>query len=75
MYLKASASQLALNLSSNSNHFAKIRFLTDLQAELREKTTIRATLVDIQSVMLLHINIMEKRIEHAKTLVKIQIFE
>ena len=51
--------------------FQKTRFLTNLQEELlQEETRIRETLIDIQSMILPHMDTMQKRIDHARTLVK-----
>lgn len=52
-------------------HFRKSRFLRDLEVEfLREEAKIRATLIDIQGMILHHMDIMQKRMDHARTLVK-----
>ena len=45
--------------------------MTNLQIELlREEARIRTTLIDIQGMMLPHMEIMQKRMDHARTLVK-----
>lgn len=68
--LKASAHRLSLDPSTSPTHFVKIRYLTDLQAKLlREEARIRATLVDIQSLIIPNMNVMHKHIVHAKKLI------
>ena len=58
------------NLSYSSAHYTKIRFLTNMQAKLlREEAKIRATLVDIQGMILPNMDALQKHITHAKTLI------
>ena len=69
--LKASAHQLSLDPRYSSTHYTKIRFLTNMQEELlREEARIRATLllVEIQGMILLNRDALDKHIAHAKTL-------
>ena len=59
MDLKDSVNQLLLHPISSSNHFAKTRFLIDLLVELlREGARIRAILLNIQSMILPHMDTM-----------------
>lgn len=69
--MKESASQLALNLSASSSHLAKVKYLTDLQAKLvREEGRTRECLMDIQRKLNPHMDTIQARIAHAKTLVQ-----
>lgn len=69
--MKASAQQLSLDPNCSSTHLIKIRFLTDLQAELlREEARIRATLTDIHDMILPNMDTLQNHIVHAKTLVR-----
>lgn len=51
--MKKSSHQLPLDPSYTFAHYSKIRFLTNLQAKLlKEEARIRATLVEIQGMIL-----------------------
>jgi hypothetical protein len=68
--LKVSADLLSLDLSYSSADYLKIKFLTNFQAELlREEAKTRATLVDIQDMILPNMDALPKHIAHAKTLI------
>ena len=61
---------MALDSSTSSALYAKIMYLTNLQVELlREEGRIRASLSNIQSKIIPHMDVMQKHIAHAKTLI------
>lgn len=61
---------MSLDPSYSSTHYTKIKFLTNIQAELlREEARIRATLVDTQGMILSNMDTLQKHIQHAKTLI------
>ena len=67
--LKASAQQLQLDPSSSSAHFKKIRFLSDMQAELLREVRIHSALIDIENMILPIMDAMQKHIVYSKTLI------
>ena len=71
MDMQSSASKMKMDPSSSSCHHTRIRYLADLQAELlRKEARIRATLVDIQNMVLPIMDSMQKHITHCKSLVQ-----
>ena len=68
--MKVSAQMLHLDHSTSSSHHLRIRFLSEKQAELlREEARIRSTLMDIQNMILLVMDTMQKHIAHSKALI------
>ena len=60
---------MALDPSTSSTHYAKIRYLTNLQEELlREEARVRESLIEIQSKIISHMDVMQKHIAHEKIL-------
>ena len=65
--LQTSAQQLQLDPIYSFSHYTKIRFLIDMKAKLlREQAKIRATLVNIQGMILPKMDALQKHIAHAK---------
>ena len=68
--MKVSAQMLQLDPNSSSSHHLRIKFLSEKQAELlREEARIRSTLIDIQNMILLVMDTIQKHIAYSKTLI------
>lgn len=71
MKMQESASKLKVDPSSSISHHTKIRYLADIQVELlREEARRRENLIDIQKMVLLVMDTMQKHIAHCKTLIE-----
>ena len=69
--MKANAQRLQLDPSSSSTHHIKVRYLSDMQAELlREEAKIISILIDIQNMILPIMHTMQKHITYSKSLVQ-----